>query len=349
MIMRLMGAAMLAASFCFLHGCGKNEEVNVFMYSEYIDPAIVESFEKETGIKVRINTYENSEDMQAKVQRGGGDSQFDVLVVSDVQVPALVTLKLVQPIDMNAVPNAQYVDPQFIKAPYDPEGKFTLPYQWGTVGLIFNKEVIKPEDVSWAAIFDRNQAAGKFILMDSMRDMIGIALKYQGKSMNTKDAKELEAATDLLLAAKKSPNFLAFESGVAGKNRVIANEAVAAIVYNGDAVRDMGKNAAIDFAVPKEGGVIWTDVMMVTSKTKNAANAHKFINYILQPKISAALSNFNRYPTPNREALPMIDKVDLTNPRVYPSKETMQKLDYLTDVGEATGLYDKAWTTLKAR
>ncbi len=343
-------------------GCSRSESqqaqpkrVTVYMYSEYIDPELIPAFEKATGMQLLIDVYEDSESMLAKMSKAGGDSQYDVIVVSDVVVPALMSLKLVQPLDMSQVPNRVNVTDDFKEPPFDPGSKFSLPYQWGTVGLMYRKDLVSGDEVSWSMMFDATRQPGTFVMMDSMRDMIGIALRYQGKSMNSRNPAEIRAAGELLLAAKKSPRCLGFEGGVGGKNKVLAGEAGMAVVYNGDAVRSIaelaeaGKGEPFAFVIPKEGGVIWTDVMMISSKAPNVAGGHQFINFILDAKNGAKLSNFNHYATPNKASMPMIEEADRTNPDIYPDAATMKTLEYLTDVGADTRLFDEVWTMVKSR
>lgn len=346
--MMLAGALAVASLGFASFASAQAKEVNVYMYSEYIDPEMTKEFEKLTGQKCKIDVYENSEEMLAKVQQGGGDRQYDVIVVSDAHVPTLIKLGLVQKLDKAKVANAKNVDEQFANPPFDPGSAYSMPYQWGTVGLIYNKTKVKGE-ISWDLLFDASKQPGPFILMDSMRDMIGIGLKYKGFSMNSTNPAEIKAATDAILAAKKSNKCLGFEGGVGGKNRVQAGEATMAVVYNGDAIRATSEDKNLGFAVPKEGGIIWVDVMLVPSKAPNAAGAHAFINYILDAKAGAQLSNFNRYPTPNKASMPEINEDDKKDPAVYPPADIMKKLEYLSDVGEKVKLYDEAWTKIKAQ
>ncbi len=348
---RLLAALVLLALTSSL---GAVEEVVVYMYSEYIDPELVGAFEAQTGMRCRIDVYESSEEMFAKVSQAGGDSQYDVLVVSDVIVPALVKSRLVRELDRSLIPNATNVDRAFTDPPFDPGSKFSLPYQWGTIGLMYRKDKIPvpPEEASWAAVFDTPHQPGAFVLMDSLRDTLGIALRYLGHDMNSTDPAHLRAATDLLLRAKSSALCKGFEGGVGGKNKVLAGEADLAVVYNGDAIRGINeedKRDTLAFVVPREGSVIWTDVMVITTRAPNAAGGHRFIDFILEAKNGAQLSNFNRYPSPNAASLPMILEEDRVNPEIYPSPQRMSKLAYLHDLGAATRLYDEAWTAVKSR
>ena len=345
-MLRYLSLVALAAVLGLGAGCSKKKQINVYMYSEYVDPELIKAFESQTGHKVNIVTYENSEEMLAKLQRAGGASEFDVIVVSDVTVPRLVSLKLVQELDKSKLPGASGVDQQFQSPPFDEGSKYSMPYQWGTVGLIYNKQQVTADTISWDLIFDPAKQPGPFILMDSQRDMLGIALRYQGHSMNTRSADEIKSAAELIQKAKKGENCLGFESGAGGKNRVADGKAVAAIVYNGDALRAVAENDKLDYCVPKEGGILWVDVMMIPAQAPNSDMAHEFMNFMLDPKNNAKLSNFNRYATPVSASLPLIAKEDREDPRIYPPAEVVKTLEYLNDMGNDTRLYTDAWNSI---
>ena len=185
-------------------------------------------------------------------------------------------------------------------------------------------------------------------MMDEMRSMTGSALMFLGYSANSRKPAEIKACGDLLAKAKASKKCLGFDGGVGGMNKVLGGEATVAVVYNGDAVRNI-KDDKFAYAVPKEGGIIWVDNMLVCAKAPNPVGGTKFINYILDPKVGAQLSNFNRYATPNQASLPMITKEDAANPAIYPPAELLKKLRFQEDLGAETKVYDQVWTTVKAR
>ena len=352
---RLWMVAALACLFC--GACSEPEKpaaeakprVTVYMYSEYIGPELPKEFEKLTGMPVQIDVYENTEEMMAKLQMAGGVSQYDVVVVSDHAIPVLAKLGLLQPLDVAKVPNAKNVAGRFAKPPYDPEGKFSLPYQWGTMGLMYRKDKVTMTDPSWALVLDPEKQPGPFVLIDSMRDMLSAALKSLGHSINTRKPEELKAAGEAILKAKRSAKCLGFEGGVGGKNKVADASAALAIVYSGDAIKACDEDAHLAYVLPKEGSIIWMDAMTIPAKAPNPAGAHAFINFILDAKVGARLSDFNRYATPNAASLPLVSKADRENPAIYPSEDELKKLEYLEDVGEATRLYDEVWTAAKAR
>ena len=330
---------------------GGAKEVNVYMYSEYIAPEMLEKFKKETGITVRLSPYETTEDMLAKMQQAGGTSQYDVVVASDHAIPVMTKLRLLQPVNPAKVPNLKNIASQFSKAPYDPGNQLSVPYQWGTMGIMYRKDKAPNLEASWSVFFDPAKQPGPFVLIDSMRDMFAVALLSGGKSLppNSKDPAELKHAGEAILSAKKSAKCLGFEGGVGGKNKVVSGQAVMAIVYNGDAVRAMSEDKNVAFIIPKEGTEVWVDAMTIPAQAPNPEAAHQFINFILDPQNGAALSNFNQYATPNSAAMPFIKPEDGHNPAIYPPAEQIAKMQYLEDIGDATRMYDEVWTTVKSR
>lgn len=325
------------------------KQINVYMWSEYIDPEIPAEFEKATGIKARIDVYEATEEMMAKLQHAGGTEQYDVVVVSDHAVPVLAKLGLIQALDAEKIPNRKHISEPFRNPGYDPEGRYSLPYQWGTMGLMYRKDKVGEIEPTWALVFDAERQPGPLVLIDSMRDMLAAALKLRGESINSRDPEALKAAAEMILQAKKSRHFLGFEGGVGGKNKVVSGDAVLAIVYNGDAMRGIEEEPNAAFVVPREGTLIWVDAMTVTSGSRHVEAAHQFINYILEPEVGAKLSDFNRYATPNEAALSLIEPDDRADEAIYPSQELMRKMEYLEDVGNDTRLYDEVWTAVKSR
>lgn len=338
----------LLALACVLMLCApawaQKNKLNVFIWSEYIDPDIVTDFEKQFDCKVTIDLYEDNESMMAKLQ-AGGDSLYDIVVPSDYIMPALINLGLLAPLRPENVPNLKNLDPKFASPPFDVGNKYSAAYQWGTVGIYIRKGA-KATDETWGLLFDAAKQPGPFLMIDSMREMIGPALKYKGYSINSSNPDELKEARTLLLDAKKRS--LGFEGGVGGKNKVLSKTAVAAVVYNGDAARGVSEDAETYYFVPREGGEIWLDNMSIPAKAPHRDLAEKFVNYILDPNVGAKLSNFNQYPTPNAAARAFITPDDLKNPAIYPPDEIMAKLEFLQDLGDSATLYDEIWTQIKS-
>jgi spermidine/putrescine transport system substrate-binding protein len=327
------------------------EDLKIFIWSEYMDEEnMPKDFEQETGIPVQLDLYESNEEMMAKLQ-AGGVSQYDIIVPSDYIMPSLIELGLIQKLDHGKIPNLQNLGSKFQNTTFDPGNLYSAGWQWGTVGLMYRKDKLSEQDVqSWAILFDPNQKPGSFYLIDSVREMLGVALLYLGYDFNSTEPKELKAAADLLIATKKRPECLGFKGGVGGKNDVVAGVANAAIVYNGDAIQAIQEDPAnLGFIVPKEGSEIWIDSMCIPAQAPNPDAAHKWINWILDPKVGASLSNYNHYATPNEAAKPYLLKEDLANPGIWPPPEAMERLHFTKDLGKKNRLIDEAWTMVKSK
>ena len=339
----LLGAA---ATFLWTRAATPKNRLNVLMWSEYIDPKVVVDFEKRFDCRVTLDVFEDVESMLAKLQRGGA-SLYDVVTPSEYVVPVLLRLNLLQEIRHANVPNLVNIEPRFASPPFDPGNRFTAPYQWGTVGIYLRRRPGQRVDRTWGLLFDPARQLGSFLMIDGIREMVGAALKYRGHSLNSTDPRELLEARDTLLEAKRRS--AGFEGGVGGKNRVLAKAVVAAVAYNGDAVRGTREDPETEFFVPEEGGEIWMDSLVIPSGAPHRDLAEKFLNYILEPETGARVSNFNQYATPNRASIPWIDPKDLQNPAIYPPPSVMEKLEFLRDLGPNLRLYDEVWTQVKSK
>lgn len=323
-------------------------ELHLYIWSEYIDPAIVADFETKYHCKVVIDMYESNEQMVAKLQ-AGGTSQYDLVVPSDFILPSMIRLGLLQPLVKDSIPNLANLKPEFASPPYDTGNTYSVAYQWGTVGLIYSKPKLPDYNGSWDAIFKAVPGKTPFLLMDSEREMIGVALAYLGKSMNSTSKDDLEAAAKLLIEAKHNKSFLGFEGGVGGKNKVAAGAAAMAIVYNGDAVKAILADSTLAFSLPKEGAVRWVDNLAIPAKAPQKELALQFMNFILDPKVGATLSNFNQYSTPNAASMPFIDSASLANPAIYPDSATSARLQFILDLADRNQIFSETWKIAKTR
>ena len=319
--------------------------LNLFIWSEYIDPEIVSDFEKQHNCKVTIDLYEDNEAMIAKLQ-GGGDSLYDVVVPGNYVIPAMIKLGLLAELRKENIPNLANLDPNFASPEYDPGNKYSAAYQWGTVGIYARKKDGKPTPRTWGILFDKDQASGSFLLMDSYREMMGSALRYKGWSVNTPSADQLKEIRTLLSDAKNRSQ--GFEGGVGGKNKVLGKVVDVAVVYNGDAVRGIADDPETEYFVPDEGGVLWIDNLAVPAKAPHRDVAEKFINFILDPQVGARLSNYNQYATPNKAARAFITPADLANSAIYPPEEQMSKLQAVVDLGDDEKMYSEVWTQVRS-
>jgi spermidine/putrescine transport system substrate-binding protein len=324
----------------------EQQKLNLFIWSEYIDPKIVAQFEKQFDCKVNIDLYEDAESMLAKMQ-GGGASLYDVVVPPDHMIKAMVKLDLLAPLRHENISNITNLDETFAHPPFDKDNKYTVAYQWGTVGIFARQSNGKEPVPTWGLVFDPGQQSGPFMLIDSVRDMVGAALKYKGYSLNSTDPKQLKEARDLIIEAKKRS--LGFEGSVGAKNKVLAKSARVAIAYSGEGVRGMTDDKDTVYFIPKEGSQIWVDNLAIPSHAPHRDLAEKFINFMLDAKIGAQLSSYTQFASPNKAAMQFIPASDLKNPAIYPSAEVKSKLEFLEDLGAKTRIYDEIWTQIKAK
>lgn len=334
------------ALLCAATAWAQKNKLNLFIWSEYIDPSIVARFEKEFDCKVTVDLYEDNESMVAKLQ-GGGVALYDIVVPSEYIIPSMLAGKLLAPIRRENVPNFKHLDARFAERESDPGGRYTAPYQWGTVGIYLRRGKGERIDETWGLMFDPKKQTGSFLMMDDTRAMIGAALKYRGYSLNTTDRQQLKEAMAVLMEAKQRSQ--GFEGGVGGKNKVLSKVVKMAVVYNGDAVRGMKEDAETYFFVPREGSEIWVDCLAIPAKAPHRDMAEAFINYVLEPRIGAKLSNFNQYATPNKASLEFIAADDLKNTAIYPTPGQMKTLEFIRDLGAKTPWYDELWTAVKSR
>jgi len=345
-VLVILSAVPLAATTA-----SAEEELRIYIWSEYMDEEKMPAeFEKKFGIKVRLDFFENLEEMMAKLQ-AGGIRQYDIVDLADYNMTAALALDLIQPLDHAKIPNLKNIMPKFQEYYFDPGNKYSIPYQWGTTGLMYRREKVSDADAqSWDVLFDDSRDSGSFFLIDSTQEMIGIALAYLGHDPNSTDPKKLKAAVDLLKKAKQRKGCMGFKGGAGAKNDVVSGVAQAAIAYNGDAMRGIEEDPeAMGFSIPKEGAPLWIDVLAIPKEAPNPDAAHKWMNWLLEAQTGADLSNYNRYATPNKASLPLINKEDLENPGIYPSDAVMKKLFWLKDPGDNMRILDEAWTRIKSQ
>ncbi|MDR1395581.1 MAG: spermidine/putrescine ABC transporter substrate-binding protein [Deltaproteobacteria bacterium] len=321
-------------------------QLNLFIWSEYMDPEVISGFEKRFNVKVRLDYYESNEEMIAKLQ-SGLQGTYDLIVPSTYYIPALTNLNLIQPLNHELLPNLGNLMPQYTQLDVDPGNKFTVPYQWGTSGLVTRTE--SPLQPTWKHLFDPKSNLGNFLIFDTARDALGSALKSMGYSANTTDLQQIKAAGQLLIETKKKPTFMGFDSGVGGLAKVVGQVAVLAQVYSGEAIRASKEEENISYLIPEEGCEQWMDVLVIPKGAPHLDLAHQFLNYTLEPEVAAKLASFNNYATPNEKALAFISDEDKNNPGMYPPEELKSKMEYFRDLGSDGRLYEETWTLVKSR
>jgi spermidine/putrescine transport system substrate-binding protein len=328
-----------------LAGCAKpKRELNLFIWSEYIDPKVVAQFEKQFDCKVRIDLYENSDGMMSKLS-AGGDSIYDVIVPNHRTLPILAKSGLLAPLRQENIPNLTNISSQFANPAFDAGNRYGAPYLWDMTGLYVREPKGTRLEETWGLIFDPAKQPGPFLLMDDIRATLGAALRYKGHSLNSTNRADLLEARDVLVQAKKRS--LGFEGHTGSKNRVLSRGATAAITYR--EVRGQKEDPETRFFIPKEGSALGLDLLAIPARAHHRDLAEKFINYILEPKVSAQIADWIGTATANAAALQFIDPSDRTNQVLYPPPEVMRRLEFTQDLGPQNRLYDEVWTEIKSR
>lgn len=317
--------------------------LNVYNYSTYIAPAVLTEFEKKFNAKVQYDTFESPDDLYAKMK--AGNPGYDIIFPTDYLVTIMGKEGIIEPLNHNKILNLKNIDEKFINPPFDPDNKYSLPYQWGTLGLGYNLKKTKQDVESWQEIFDPKYQ-GRVSLIEEMRMMMGAILLYLGYDPNTTNPEEINKAKDFLIQHKE--NIAAFAPDT-GQVLLDQGQVDIAVEWSGDIFQVMEENPDLRYAIPTEGTIIWVDNFAIPTGAPHKELAEQFINFLLEPEISAKNSNFIKYGTPNKVSIEkaLINKTELNNPAIYPPPEVYKKLKFIQDVGAATRFYDEAWTEAK--
>ena len=315
--------------------------LNVFNWSEYLPESVIEEFEDKYKIKVNYITYSSNEEMLAKIM--AGDDIFDISVASDYMVEVMRKQKLMEELDMSNIPNLKNIGAQFKNLSFDPGNKYSVPYMWGNAVIAVNTSKVSGNITSYSDLWD-SKFKNSLVVLDDERALIGIALKKLGFSINETDPAKLEQARVELLKLKA--NIKSFNSD-SPKAELISGQVTAGFMWGAEAALAQKENKAIKAFFPKEGMYIWQDNFVIPKGAMHKKNAELFINFILDPQISANISKEFPYANPNVAAHQFIDKNTLNNTTVYPTENDLKIGERLKDVGDVTKLYDKIWTEVR--
>lgn len=304
------------------------DTITVFNWGDYIDPDLLKDFERETGITVIYETFDSNEAMMTKIAQGG--TTFDVAMPSEYAVARMMEDDMLVPLDHSRLPNMVHIDPRFMDMSYDPGNVYSVPYFWGTVGILYNTEVFDEPPSSWNALWDpalRND----ILLVDGAREIIGMGLNSLNYSLNDTNEEHLQEA--LAKLKQLTPNVKAIV-GDEIKMLMTGNEASAAVVWSGDAAEIMDENGDLDYIVPEEGSNVWFDTMVIPKTARNIEGAHLFINFMLDPENAMRNAEYVGYATPNAAALEMLPEDVREDERFYPSEEITARLEVYENLGK---------------
>lgn len=307
---------------------GKNV-LNIYNWGDYIDPELIDQFEKESGIKVVYQTFDSNEAMLTKIEQGG--TTYDIAVPSDYAIAKMIEEDIVLPIDQAKVPNLKNIDSRFLNLSFDPGNRYSIPYFWGTVGIVYNQKLIgDKKPTSWKDLWDPS-LKNQILLADGAREVMGMSLNSLGYSLNETDEPKLQAAKANLM--KLTPNIKAIV-GDEIKLLLANEEAGLGVVWSGDANEIMSENENLNYVIPKEGSNVWFDNVVIPKTAKNVDGAHEFINFMLDPKNAAKNADYVGYSTPNEAALKLLDRDVREDKRFYPDKQVTDTLEVYENLGK---------------
>lgn len=350
--MKLRPFILLASAACMtalLPGCGKKTDapsggaakrtLNIFCWSEYIPQAVVDGFAKEFNVQVNIENYASNEEMMAKLE---GGSKYDLIQPSEYIIEEMVKAGKLEPLNLAAIPNIKNIEPKFRNMPHDPEGKYSVCWMAGTVGIVVNTEKIK-DPIKGYADFFQDKHKGRLVVLDDNRELVAWALTTLGKEMNDLSEPNLAAAKDVL--SKWLPLVQVYDSD-SPKTALINGDVDLGIVWSGEAALLWKENKKFQYVLPAEGAHQFVDNLAVPKGAKNKEAAEQFINYVLRPEVSVKISEDFPYTNPNVEARKLMTKEQLENPASFPPGSP--KLDIFKAVPKATSAaIDKLVTDLK--
>lgn len=323
------------------------EKVIVYNWGEYLDPKTIELFEKETGISVTYEEYETNEIMYPKILSQA--IAYDVVCPSDYMIQRMIENDLLAEINWNNIPNIKNMDSTYMEQSksFDPENKYSVPYCVGTVGILYNKSMVKEPVDSWNILWDPKYK-DKILMQDSVRDAFAVALKRLGYSINATEVDQLAAATEDLIEQKPLVQAYVVDQV---RDKMIGNEAALGVIYSGEAGYTKRENPDLEYVIPKEGSNVWIDSWVIPKNSKNKENAEKFINFMCRPEIALMNFEYLTYSTPNLKAKEMIEDEDIRNSKIlFPEPEDLTNCETFQFLGDdVDSYYNELWNKVKSK
>ncbi len=347
---RIAALFTILFAVCFFTGCGDSgsdeNTLTVLNYGKYLDPKAIEMFEEETGIQVEYEEYITPENMYTKYKAGSID--YDLICTSDYMIEKLIQEGEILEINFDGFSNLSNLDSTYFEfsKSFDPENKYTVPYFFGTVGILYNKNMVDEEDMqSWDCLWNEKYK-DQIIMADSVRDSFMAALKYKGYSLNTTEENQLLEAQEILIQQKPLVySYLVDEA----QDEMIGENAALALVYSGEAGYAIELNENLAYSVPKEGSNMWIDSWFLPKTCKHQENAEKFLDFLCRKEIAAMNFEYVYYATPNKALVESLEEELQNNTTIFPPKEVLDRCEVLKTLDEtATAKYNELWKEMKS-
>lgn len=306
----------------------EQQQLFLFNWGNYIDPELIKEFEAETGIQVVYETFDSNDAMEAKLKQGG--TRYDIVFPSESSITKLVNQNLLQKLDHSKIKGLENISPFLLNSPVDKGNQYTVPYFWGTVGIMVNTKYIDPESIqTWNDLW-KEDFKNKVLVLDGNREALGMALQSLGYSLNSKNEDELKAAEQKLKELK--PNVRAVLNEEI-KTMMKLEEAPIGMGYSGDAAAVAEENPNVQYILPKDGSAVWTDNFAIAHTAVNIEGAYAFINFMLRPENAARNAEYVGYSTPNEKAKELMDPEVTSDETYYPSEEIINSLEHYEYLG----------------
>ena len=336
-------------------GSADGGELYVYNWGEYIDEDVISQFEDETGITVVYDLFETNEEMYPVIEAGAVN--YDVVCPSDYMIQKMRENDLLAELNFDNIPNIDQIDPAYMEMSqaFDPENKYSVPYCWGTVGILYNTKLLDelgvPAPTKWADLWDE-RLSGEILMQDSVRDAFMVALKKDGCSMNSESKDELEQAKQELIDQKPLVQAYVIDQV---RDKMIGGEAAVGVIYSGemlyiqDEVANLGLDYDLEYVIPEEGTNLWLDSWVIPKNAKNKENAEKWIDFMCRPEIAKANFEYITYPTPNKGAFELLDEEMQNNKAVFPDIDSLKDSEVYKYLGDDTdAIYNELWKEVKA-
>lgn len=348
---RILFLTLFLLAATALGGCGNSSEdenvLTVLNYGKYIEPEVLNMFEEETGITVKYEEYESPEEMYTKYKAGSID--YDLLCTSDYMIEKLIKEGEVLEMNHDNISEYKNIDPDIIdaSAAFDPEHKYTLPYFYGTVGILYNTDYVDASEVNtWKVLWD-NKYDGQIIMPNSVRDCLLVPLKQLGYSLNTLEEEKLRTAQNMLFEQK--PLVYAYYVDETA-DQMAAGNAHLAVVYSGEAAYAQSLADNLDYSVPREGSNLWIDSWFIPKTCQNQENAEKFLDFLCREDIAALNFDYVYYATPNTAVYNSLDEETKEDTTIFPDQSTIDNCEvYMSLEEEGTKLYNQIWKEIKSK
>ena len=322
---------------------GSKDTIIVYNWGDYIDPELITQFEEETGYKVIYETFDSNEAMLTKIKQGG--TNYDIAIPSEYTINKMVKENLLEKLDYSKIKGIEHIDPRFLHQSFDPENTYSIPYFWGTLGIVYNTKVY-PEGYlkEWRDLW-KPELKDYILFIDGAREMMGIALQTLGYSLNEKDETIVKEAGKYLKTLM--PNAKAIIADEM-KTYMIQGEANIAVTFSGEAAKMLNENEDLAYVVPSEGTNLWFDNIVIPKTVGNKEGAYAFINFMLRPEIAAKNAQYVGYATPNKDALALLPEEVTSDESFYPSEEAMEKMEVYENLGtDLLSLYNDLFLEAK--